>query len=736
MSSFDPVVPEYRYFTVDLMSNTVLAEVPFTGVSYERALKSAGSFSGSIPVIDKTSALNLYDTTMPGRTALYVVRNNVCVWGGLIWSRSYSASSKVLNVNGSEFTSYLHHRNIWKTYSHDFSATAVTSGGAGLTLVTLDFASFPFSAGGPVRIEFYEVGNFQYNNYYDILSPSLTTTTFTVSIPGLPDGTYTNTTVKVRVDTYEYFRALLDEMSIDFSGTSFPNDEIEPSAGYYYSINNKQLTNNVATLGTLLSHELIPGQTVTVNNVDTTFDGTYVIQSVTDNSISYALTAANVSSTAITGVSRTVSKKQLVENVATLTTSVDHGFSAGQRVEITNVDDVSATYVIFNGSHEITGIPTFSISAVAPNTPAGSVTYTTTTAHTLIVGDTVTISGLAPVGYNGTFTITAVTTTSPYTFTVVNATTTTVTDADGSAVATRKFTYSPAVVSPDIDLTTVSGTVTRYPLAISGTFGSYPGYADIGFEYSTNDYSQVKVSNKTYRGYELRSIGEELDEYSDVIDGFEYRVDCAFDSTLGAFTRTFAMLPINFPNPPGPGEVSPLSRYGADKFVFEYPGNVNEVTIEESAENAATRFFVVGNISDLGDDASQPYAAATATDLLQSGWPILDRDETKQDEADEQVLYDQALRYLDEFRPPVSDIKISINGSMAPIVGTYKPGDWCAVIVDDEFVRMRLASDLEPRDTMIVRKIENIKVTVPDGVSFPEVVEVLLIPEWKVDAIG
>ena len=443
-----------------------------------------------------------------------------------------------------------------------------------------------------------------------------------------------------------------------------------------------------------------------------------------------------VRSTAISGVVVTVTKKELTENVATITTATDHGFSVGQRVEIAGVDNTASAYAIFNGSHEIVSIPTFSVSAVTPATPAGSVLYETTSAHSLIVGDTVVISGLVPVGYNGTFTVTAVSSVVPYTFTVVNATTTAVTDPVGSAIASRKFVYYPYVVSPDIALTVITGTATVFPQAVGGTYGSYPGYSDIGLQYSTSDYSQVRVSNKTYRGFELRSVGEELDQYSDMIDGFEYRIDCGYDVETDSFTRTFVFIPINYPNPPAVGQISPLSRYGADKFIFEYPGNINEVTIDESAENSATRFFVVGNIGDLGADASQPYAAATATDLLLAGWPILDLDETKQNEGDEAVLYAQAERYLDEFRPPVSDIKISINGSLSPIVGTYKPGNWCGVIVNDDFVKMRLASDLEPRDTIIVRKIENIKITVPDGVGFPERVEVLLIPEWKVDAIG
>ena len=49
---------------------------------------------------------------------------------------------------------------------------------------------------------------------------------------------------------------------------------------------------------------------------------------------------------------------------------------------------------------------------------------------------------------------------------------------------------------------------------------------------------------------------------------------------------------------------------------------------------------------------------------------------------------------------------------------------------------MRLASDLEPRDTVIVRKIDGYKVRVPDVPSFPEEVELVLVTEPEVDKIG
>jgi hypothetical protein len=151
----------------------------------------------------------------------------------------------------------------------------------------------------------------------------------------------------------------------------------------------------------------------------------------------------------------------------------------------------------------------------------------------------------------------------------------------------------------------------------------------------------------------------------------------------------------------------------------------------------------------LGQDVSQPYAAAVAHDLLEAGWPLLDADDALDqqtptlsdnvrfvDAASEATIYQYAKRYLDEFRPPIADIKVSVNGSLSPKVGEYDPGDWCALNVNDEFFRARLASDLEPRDTVIVRKIDSFTVSVPDVPTFPEKVDLNLISEYEVDKRG
>jgi hypothetical protein len=400
--------------------------------------------------------------------------------------------------------------------------------------------------------------------------------------------------------------------------------------------------------------------------------------------------------TGVDGVTATVTNKKLTSNIATLTTSSAHGANIGDMVTVTNVD------ATFNGVYYIDDIPTtttFTYGKTAADVPSAAV-----------ASGVAVISGFTDV-FNTRHTI--------YT-------------------APTSTTFTVDLADTDMPETIVSGTVTKSAIVAVGTYGSFPGNSDIGIDYSTNDYSGLNVPNTNYRGYELRSVGEELDQYSDTVDGFEYRIDCdlVYVGDIPTFTRTFVLIPIDFPNPPAAGEVSPPSRYGADQLVFEYPGSIIDINMEESAEDAATRFFVVGNIPDLGEDASQPYAVASATDLLEAGWPILDQEETRNEEGDETALYSHAQRYLAEMRPPISDIKVKVNGSLSPKIGEFVPGDWCSIVIEDEFIRMRLASDLEVRDTVIVRKIEGYKVTVPDTPSFPEETELLLVTEPEVDKIG
>ena len=69
------------------------------------------------------------------------------------------------------------------------------------------------------------------------------------------------------------------------------------------SINNKALTSNVATLTTTAAHGLCTGMEIVITDVDATFNGTYTITSVpTTTTFTYAKTASNVPSTAVSPV--------------------------------------------------------------------------------------------------------------------------------------------------------------------------------------------------------------------------------------------------------------------------------------------------------------------------------------------------------------------------------------------------------------------------------------------------
>jgi hypothetical protein len=190
---------EYRYYVADLLTNNVIGEIPFTNVSYERALSKAGGFSGSIPVIEATAALNLYESTMPGKTALYILRNGVCVWGGIIWSRSYNPTNKTLQVDGQEFISYLYHRAVWQTlyYGSEGVYCSKYQAGGGTATVFTD-TEHGFSAGDKVKILNL---NPALNGTHTIAStPSLASFTFT-SVASLAASNSSTGTARTIVDS-------------------------------------------------------------------------------------------------------------------------------------------------------------------------------------------------------------------------------------------------------------------------------------------------------------------------------------------------------------------------------------------------------------------------------------------------------------------------------------------------------------------------------------------------------
>ena len=79
-----------------------------------------------------------------------------------------------------------------------------------------------------------------------------------------------------------------------------------------FTITNKSLTSNVATLTVSGTNTITVGQTISVSGVDSTFNGTYVVTSSTSSTVSYSLVATNVSSTSTSGNVTVLTVKDIV----------------------------------------------------------------------------------------------------------------------------------------------------------------------------------------------------------------------------------------------------------------------------------------------------------------------------------------------------------------------------------------------------------------------------------------
>src|SRR5262249_17516341 len=118
---------------------------------------------------------------------------------------------------------------------------------------------------------------------------------------------------------------------------------------------------------------------------------------------------------------------------ATITTAVRHNFSVGQQVTVSNVSVGG-----YNGTFAITAADNGTTSAITgASWAAGAATFTAN--NTFLPGQTVTVPGMTPAGYNGTFPVASANASS---FTVSLASNPGAATAFGTATGTPAFAYT------------------------------------------------------------------------------------------------------------------------------------------------------------------------------------------------------------------------------------------------------------------------------------------------------
>jgi len=104
---------KYTYYFGNLVAGTISAALPCKDVTYTQQLNTPGSFSASLNVSDPGVAnMDPITWTAPGKTALWIDRNGVLVWGGIIWGRTYDSTKYQIAISGSTFDSYGQRRYI------------------------------------------------------------------------------------------------------------------------------------------------------------------------------------------------------------------------------------------------------------------------------------------------------------------------------------------------------------------------------------------------------------------------------------------------------------------------------------------------------------------------------------------------------------------------------------------------------------------------------------------------
>jgi hypothetical protein len=105
-------VAVYTYRLYDLLTNAPLGQWPFRVESFSRSINEAGELNASLFLSDRTQVKGWDPEAIERRTALYVIRDTVPVWGGIIWRAKPVDGATRAEIYAQTFESYLDHREI------------------------------------------------------------------------------------------------------------------------------------------------------------------------------------------------------------------------------------------------------------------------------------------------------------------------------------------------------------------------------------------------------------------------------------------------------------------------------------------------------------------------------------------------------------------------------------------------------------------------------------------------
>jgi hypothetical protein len=252
------------------------------------------------------------------------------------------------------------------------------------------------------------------------------------------------------------------------------------------------------------------------------------------------------------------------------------------------------------------------------------------------------------------------------------------------------------------------------------------GAASIGITYETRIAGQHQ-DTQTWDGGEMRSFGDAITEFANNLNGFEWNIKCSFDE----LSQTFIKKLFFRDTPPGQiplGDTYTGVRTGLDTNILEYPGNISDISLDESGEATSTRFITVGGFPDGSAFTYKPRGSYNNMDYLNDGWPLVEIIDSSNHPSAyaQETLDDYSLIGSRHTRPVVPTWTVTTNAQLDPQLGSYELGDWCQLVVEDDFIASRLAMTGEE----LIKRIMGYSVNVPDVPQEPETVSLELEDEW------
>lgn len=108
--------PVWSFSIAETIGGEILADLPFDDVNFDLPLNDSGTFGASITFDERIAPeFDVRDLTTPVRRSWYAKRDDVPIYGGIIWTSAYDSESMKLQIGGADFWSYFDLRKIVST---------------------------------------------------------------------------------------------------------------------------------------------------------------------------------------------------------------------------------------------------------------------------------------------------------------------------------------------------------------------------------------------------------------------------------------------------------------------------------------------------------------------------------------------------------------------------------------------------------------------------------------------